>query len=64
MTKPKLLEQLHLTKILENKESRPKTMGHNRSEDINSENSRETLRFPKKKIEKSRASLGKNIRNF
>ena len=38
-------------------------MGHDNSDHINSENSRETLRFSEK-IEKSRASLGKKFRNF
>ena len=56
-----LLELLRRTKILENKENRPKIMGHDKSDRINSENSWETLQFPKK-LEKSRAaSLGKKI---
>ena len=56
-----LLKLLRRTKILDNKENRPKIMGHDKSDRINSENSWETLQFPKK-LEKSRAaSLGKKI---
>ena len=46
---PKLLAAIGIIKSDENfRESRPKIMRHNKSEHINSENSREALRFPKK----------------
>ena len=52
------------TKILENKENRPKIMGHDKCEHINSEKILGTLHGLTKKSEKSRASLGKKFRNF
>ena len=36
--------------FLENKQNRPKIMGHDKSEHINSENSRETLWFSEKNL--------------
>ena len=64
---PKLLAvfgiELRQTKILENKDNRPKIMGHDKSKDITSENFRNSVQFSEK-FEKSGASAMKKMSKF